>query len=234
MINKEMKESIWENIRAIRTGFVSIKINHFIVGRTMVNIRDTFTSGFFTYQDKCFIYTEWLKLICTVFDLKEAQVYQYIRVYEFFGEDSNYKEYGLTQLFELLVLDKEQLKLLEDLSPTLSVKKIRLMVQEFLKSKVPVKMHGINSEPEEEEDDNAATDKQSDYEQMTTYNTLVRNQIHNEVDFFQAKLVDLQARILASPKNMILKGRNVQLKKDLARVEKLEENLLNELKRYLS
>jgi hypothetical protein len=227
-----MTEQIKQKLDYIQTSYHSIKMEFFRIGEYMHFIKENFdhSESYITYNQQSYLpksqYTGWLQLLKDAFDLKESQIYNYINLYLKFSDHPVFKEYGLTQLTEMLPLPLEALEVMH-LTEDMTVREIRKKVKNALAlDKPPEDVDNDDDEdlPDDDVDNSESAEDEETQMSVDNYENqmeedqrkidAIKTSIDMTMQSFNNKIKYKEMEIKDSPKNMKIRGHLEQLQAD--------------------
>lgn len=226
-----MKDQIIQKLDYIQTSFQSIKMEFFRIGEYMYFIKSNFDQvDYISYGNGCYLpkseYVGWLQLLKDAFDMQERNIYNYINLYLKFSDHPVFKEYGLSQLVEMLPLPIEALEVMH-LTQDMTVREIRKKVKNALAlDKPPEDVDNDDDEdlPDDDVDNSESAEDEETQMSVDNYENqmeedqrkidAIKNSIEQTMRSFDIKIKYKEMEIKDSPKNMKIRGHLEQLQAD--------------------
>jgi hypothetical protein len=227
-----MKDLIIQKLDYIQTSLQSIKMQFFRIGKYMYFIKENFdqAESFITYGEETYLpksqYAGWLQLLKDAFDMSESTIYKYMTVYLKFSDHPVFKEYGLTQLTEMLSVPIETLEVMH-LTQDMTVREIRKKVKNALAlDKPPEDVDNDDDEdlPDDDVDNLESTEDEETQMSVDNYENqmeedqrkidAIKRSIDMTMQSFNSKIKYKEMEIKDSPKNMKIRGHLEQLQAD--------------------
>jgi len=227
-----MKDLIIQKLDYIQTSLQSIKMQFFRIGKYMYFIKENFdqAESFITYGEETYLpksqYAGWLQLLKDAFDMQESTIHKYINLYLKFSDHPVFKEYGLSQLMEMLPVPLEALEVMH-LTQDMTVREIRKKVKNALALDKPPEDvdNDVDEDLPDDDVDNleSAEDEETqmsvdNYENQIEEDQRKIDAIKTSIDMtmqsFNNKIKYKEMEIKDSPKNMKIRGHLEQLQAD--------------------
>jgi hypothetical protein len=234
-----MTEQIKQKLDYIQTSYHSIKMEFFRIGEYMYFIKENFdhVETYITYNQQSYLpksqYTGWLQLLKDAFDLDETTIYKYINLYLKFSDHPVFKEYGLSQLIEMLPVPLEALEVMH-LTQDMTVREIRKKVKNALaldkppedvdnvqdKEKSSIDFDALDTiidkvkSAEDEETQMSVDNYENQMEEDQRKIDAIKTSIDMTMQSFNNKIKYKEMEIKDSPKNMKIRGHLEQLQAD--------------------
>lgn len=227
-----MKDQIIQKLDYIQTSFQSIKMEFFRIGEYMYFIKENFdqAESFITYGHETYLpksqYAGWLQLLKDAFDMQESTIHKYISLYLKFSDHPVFKEYGLSQLMEMLPVPLEALEVMH-LTQDMTVREIRKKVKNALAlDKPPEDVDNDDDEdlPDDDVDNSESAEDEETQMSVDNYENqmeedqrkidAIKTSIDITMQSFNNKIKYKEMEIKDSPKNMKIRGHLEQLQAD--------------------